>query len=112
MSLKFRDNKWILTRGDTAWFNVTVTDAVSGQEYILVNGDVLLFTLRKYRKEKDATNYIFQKTFEDNQVKIEPSDTSDLNYGDYHFDVELRFANGDIQTVVDDTILSLGSEIS
>ena len=105
-----------ITRGDTGYFTLTVTQPNnSKEEYILQDGDICLFTVRKKSKQLSdyiKDDYILQKTFVDNVIKIEPKDTQDLEYGKYYFDVELTFVNGDINTIIEEHDFNICNEVT
>ena len=74
--LKVKGNNIKLTRGDTAYLTVPITDTVSGETYEIDNSDVLTFSVRK---NVNAKEYLFQKVVQGSNVfKILPTDTSDL----------------------------------
>lgn len=83
-----------ITRGDTASFEITITDA-SGDEYTPVAGDVVTFTVKKSTKTEEA---LIQKT--GTSIALEHDDTAELKYGTYVYDVQLEYASGDIDTFI------------
>lgn len=88
-----------IRRGDTGYLTVTIQ---SGDEpYDLETGDVLELTVRKTASED--SDVVFSKTSYNGTFRIEPTDTTDVNPGKYAFDVQLKHANGDIDTVVPPT---------
>jgi len=109
-----KNNNMTLTRGDTAYANVVLySDEKHTTQYTLQDGDSLVFTLRKTPKiNSEDKDYIFQKEFVDNEVKILPSDTGNLEYGDYIYDVQLTYANGDVDTIITERKLTLTYEMS
>ena len=97
-----------LTRGDTAVISIELHNK-DGTEYELQQGDILLFTV----KENVLTKKILiQKTFSDKQIKIKPTDTDDLPYGIYHYDVQLTTASGDVFTVITPHKIEIESEVT
>ena len=96
-----------MTRGDTESLRITVYR--DGEEYALQDGDKLVFTLKQSVFSK---NILLQKNFIDNEIKIEHEDTKDLNYGTYYYDVQLTFANGDVQTVIKPSKFILTDEVN
>lgn len=111
--LKVVNNKITMTRGDTATFHckVVFSDA-NNTEYTMQSGDVLIFTLRNSAKTTTASDFIMQKTFTNNQITIDPTDTATLNYGNYVYDVQLTLADGTVNTIIPINILTLGEEVS
>lgn len=97
-----------LTRGDTAVFELTLTDA-DGVEYTLHPGDIIVFSL----KASTASNrYLFQKEFIENTMKIDPSDTSLLSCGTYTYDIQLTNREGDVFTVVEPSRFTIKEEVT
>lgn len=86
----------VLTRGDSADIIVNITNA-NGDAYTPAEGDVILFTLKKNCETSDI---IIQKPLVNSIITLLPSDTEDLPYGTYYFDVQLTTAGDDVYTVV------------
>lgn len=84
-----------MTRGDSA--------SISVNGLTLVNGDKVYLTVKENTNTSDKK---FQKvvtsfTQEGNAVIIiEPSDTKNLNYKTYIYDIQVTKANGSVSTVV------------
>lgn len=105
------DNRFEIVRGDSADFDVylPIKDE-EGQiidEYILQEGDVLLFTVKKNTKTEDI---IFQKSGQ--HIEIFPEDTESLSYGKYVYDVELTYASGFRDTVIRPTEFKITDEVT
>lgn len=83
-----------ITRGDTASFGITIKDA-SGTEYTPQAGDTVTFTVKKSTKSEEA---LIQKTGV--SIALEHEDTAELKYGIYAYDVQLEYANGNIDTFI------------
>lgn len=95
--LKIDPNNTIhLTRGDSAYFNITITD-INKEPYIVKDSDVLTFTVKKSTHDRRA---ILTKVAVDSVIKIEPSDTDALAYATYYYDVQLKTVDGDVFTVI------------
>ncbi|MBQ0141297.1 MAG: hypothetical protein KBT06_00605 [Prevotellaceae bacterium] len=107
-----------LTRGDTAYlqfplYNVVYKDGKISEKtkYEIGDGDTLTLTVSK--KANDISAVVFSHTTSEGDViKIVPSDTRGLNIGQYHYDVELVRANGDVFTVVKDSAFNITSEVT
>lgn len=89
------DNTISLTRGDTARITLTVKQA-DGTDYDY-SGDTVLFTIKK---NVHASESILQKVVADGAVYIAPTDTAELAYGEYAYDVQLTTQSGDVCTVI------------
>lgn len=91
------NNNITLTRGDSASISVALKNP-DGTDYTLQSGDELLFTVKYNCITEDI---IIQKDIStDAIINLIPSDTKDLLYGEYFYDVQLTRANGDVNTVI------------
>ena len=91
------NNNITLTRGDSASISVTLKNP-DGTDYNLQSGDELLFTVKYNCITEDI---IIQKDIStDAIINLIPSDTKDLLYGEYFYDVQLTRANGSVNTVI------------
>ncbi len=98
-----------MTRGDTLRLTVTMVDS-EGTEYIPVEGDVIRFAAKK--------NYIDQETVilkvipnDTLQLELQPSDTKNLPFGTYVYDIEITFADGVVDTFIANAKLILTEEV-
>lgn len=104
-----RDGSIELTRGDTARFTIDINDD-EGQVYIMQSSDELVFTVKD---DIDDIEPVIQKIVTgDNMIHIEPKDTSELDFGNYIYDAELRMENGDVYTVVEKNTFKLREEVT
>lgn len=107
--LKITANEIYLTRGDSADIVVTIYD-MNGDVYSLQPDDVLLFTIKRNCITDDI---IIQKDItSDSTIHIIPTDTNNLDYGVFKFDVQLTMASGDIYTVIDPHDFNLTKEVT
>lgn len=98
------NNEIILTRGDTARFDVVVKNA-DGTVYTPQTGDVITFTV----KASPGTAALITKT--GSSIVINPADTANLADGDYVYDVDIELANGDINTIITKSRFVLGVNV-
>lgn len=91
-----QNNNIALIRGDSGAFAISITDA-DGSPVALTDGDVLTFTLRRTPR---SPTIVLQKTITDGTLTINPSDTQDMPFGSYVYDVELRRADGYTDTII------------
>lgn len=92
--LTIKDNIIKLTRGDTAIFEINIVDS-EGQPYELQEGDVIAFTVKKFAIDE---NPLIQKVGQ--TIWLEWEDTKGLPFGNYLYDVQIIFANGDRDTII------------
>ena len=98
-----------LTRGDTLCLQVRALRKFTGEEYIPVEGDTIRFAMKHAdmvsgrTAYKDANPLIIKDIpISTMQLKLDPIDTSDLKFGKYKYDIELTFANGEVDTIIPD----------
>ena len=97
-----------LTRGDSLYVQITMKQGT--QTYVPAEGDVIKFTVRKTY----STPILIQKTIPHDTLMLHllPSDTKELKYGYYVYDVELTTADGDVDTFVDKASFILTEEVT
>lgn len=91
-----QNNNISLIRGDSGAFAISVTET-DGNAVALTDGDVLTFTLRRTPR---SPTIVLQKTITDGTLTINPSDTQDMPFGSYVYDVELKRADGYTDTII------------
>lgn len=107
--LQITENEVFLTRGDNADLVVIIYD-IDGEIYTLQTGDTMVFTVKYNCVTEDI---IIQKDItEDSTIHIVPSDTNDLRYGTYKFDVQLTRANGKVYTVIPPCNFNITKEVT
>lgn len=98
-----------LTRGDTAKITVDINNDFTGQPYEIQNDDVLKFTVKKtYQDNAPAFQIVNTGS---NIFCIQPTDTKDLAFGVYIYDVQLELPNGEVYTVIPPTDFELMKEV-
>lgn len=104
------NNTIMITRGDTAYVNLNIfTDNMKKNEYILQEGDVLSFTVKKKIYDVEP---VISKKFTSKQFKILSEDTNGLDFGKYVYDVKLLFANGDVNTIIESSYFEICGEVT
>lgn len=104
-----------MTRGDTAIIQVAMTR--NGQPYELQEGDVVRFALKRAAMNAKKTEYsdakpLIKKTIGGDLVlRIDPQDTKPLGFGEYAYDIEITFADGEVDTFIHDAMLTLLPEV-
>ena len=94
-----------LTRGDTAEFTITVTQA-DGSPYILAEGDLLEFAVKEY---PGGDNEVIYKTGQ--EITIEPADTEELPVKSYFYGVRITLSDGKVNTIIPKTQFIIENEV-
>lgn len=110
MSYSVSGTKIKLTRGDTAIINVTAKFKVSGEVYMPRGGDRVKFSVKKSAND---TAVLLEKEIpiDTMQLWINPEDTKSLRFGTYVYDIELTYANGDVDTFIPNGQLEITTEV-
>jgi len=91
-----------ITRGDTERFEVSLFDKEDDIQRDFITGDKVYFTVKTSTQTKEK---IIQKTIENFTdgkaiVLLESSDTQDLKYYDYVYDVQMITDSGSTVTTI------------
>ena len=101
-----------LVRGDTLMLTLNLEK--NEIPYEIVNGDQIIFTVRKNYKGLNNDEILLQKIVDLNSsiiLEVEPEDTNSLEYGSYKYDIEFDSWDGKIDTVLQGT-LKLTKEVT
>ena len=88
----------ILTRGDTMRIKLNIKK-YDGEDYIPSEGDVIRFALKKRYSDPESLLLIPIPT-DTLILEINPNDTKPLNFGIYVYDIQITYANGDVDTFI------------
>lgn len=107
---KINGNSITLTRGDSFYTTVTMKNKETGESYTPQEGDVIRFGLKQNIKD---TSCLIEKTIPNDtlMLHLEPGDTANLPFGKYVYDMELTFANGDVDTFINNESFVLAPEV-
>ena len=94
-----------MTRGDTVKIRVSLKYRQTGNDYTPQAGDEITFTaVNAIQKSLNIVKTIPIDTL---LLTLNPDDTKTLPSGLYLFDVQLTYANGDIDTFITDGALNI-----
>ena len=105
--LKVKGNNLYLTRGDTAFLKIELTDN-KGERYEMKDGDALYFRMKRSTTSRDI---LVEKQIADGALQINESDTKDLDFGMCRYEVELVMAEGHHYTVIENASFEIGPEL-
>ena len=98
-----------MTRGDTLRLYLTLKDG-EGNVYTPSENDSIRFAMKK--RYADTTPLILKAIPNDTLcLYLAPEDTKDLNYGEYLYDMEITYADGDVDTFIDRAKFRLTEEV-
>ena len=109
------DNRIFLTRGDTCVIGITLTN-MDGTAYEPKPDDVIIFRMKR-NATKAPTEMLIEKEADivdgEITVGIGPSDTVELAFGEYHYEVELVTGDegSEHYTVIADQTFEIGKEL-
>ena len=100
-----------LTRGDSAEFEILITNKVDNSTYTVQAEDRLVLSMKKTLK--DTAPVVLQKTITGSNLFVfEPSDTNSLSFGDYYYDVQMTTADGRVFTVIPPVLFKITAEVT
>lgn len=105
-----------LTRGDTMIAEVA---AFNGDEpYIPQEGDSFRFVMKSNKLNGKKTEYIDPQPLVTKEIptdtmllRIDPEDTKPLGFGNYVYDIELTYADGKVDTFINNAAITLIPEV-
>ena len=99
-----------MVRGDTLTYDISVEYGRDHVQYELMEGDLIRFRMKKYLYDKDP---IIEKYIPIDQPTLEilPEDTSDLTFGEYHYNIELITTDGEVYTIVPDSLFLITPKV-
>ena len=105
-----------LTRGDT--FSAELALTKYGAVYTPVNGDSILFAV-KTKLNANRTEYMEEQPIICKEIPIDtmiltlsPSDTADLPFGSYSYDIQVTLADGQVDTVINNAAFVIAPEVA
>lgn len=108
--LYVKNNNIQLTRGDTADLTVQLTNQTTQEDYVMSESDILTLTIKRTVNDEEVCA---QKTVTGiNRIHISPSDTNQLSFGKYIYDVELKTSDGDVYTIIEPTRFDILPEVT
>lgn len=98
-----------LTRGDSFYGQVGMKNQ-DGTDYEPQEGDVIRFALKKRYWDEDP---LIEKTIPNDTLVLHllPADTKTLAVGGYEYDIEIQFADGDVDTFINQATFILLPEV-
>lgn len=100
-----------ITRGDSAYINVVVTDS-EGHDYVVGPNDVVR---AQVRQDATSSNILFETIIPSDTMvwHIKPEDTEGANMGrTYVYDVQLETADGDVFTFIPLSNFTVSKEVT
>lgn len=96
-----------LTRGDTA--KITIGIIVNGETYTPQVGDTIRFAMKKSFHSSELL-LVKDIPWDTLLLHIDPEDTKNMQFGEYVYDIEITFENGDVSTFISG-VFEIGHEV-
>lgn len=116
MASTVSNNEIKMTRGDT--LIVPIDIRVNGQPYTPTSGDSIRFALKTPRMTSGNKQFVDKEPLLIKQVptttmmlRIEPEDTKPLDFGEYVYDLQITFADGQVATFIETSKFTLKPEV-
>lgn len=115
--LKVSKNKVYITRGDSAYFDITITNP-DGSVYALNDGDTVQAQVRTIANTGEL---LIDASMENGKIYIEnnsiiwhltPEDTRDLDIGTYYYDIQLVTSANDVFTFIESSPFKITDEVT
>lgn len=118
MGYKIENNRIYLTRGDSFPCSVSMIDETTGLNYIPQEGDKVRFALKRAIMTPGNKEFVDEEPLilkdipnETLILELDPEDTSGLPFGSYKYDIEITFANGRVDTFIQNADFILTPEV-
>lgn len=106
---KVVNNNIYVIRGDSIKLKIAYVNQACEPINPLREGDTVTLTIKKSTRDRDI---LIQKDFTDNVLIINPDETELLDYGRYVYDVQLKRANGFIDTIIPPHQFNIDQEVN
>lgn len=105
---KINETAITLTKGDSFYCQIELTK--NGEAYTPAEGDVIRFGLKKSPFDTDA---LLEKVVPNDTLLLHlaSADTKTLGAGKYVYDLEITYANGDVDTFINQAEFNLVLEV-
>lgn len=109
MSYSVKGTSITMTRGDSFAADIGIFQP-NGKPYCPKEGDVIRFAMKQ--SVKDETCLILKEIpIETMRLVLEPSDTKDLPFGSYVYDIQLTKSTGEVDTFITKSTITLTEEV-
>lgn len=109
-SINSKNNTITLTRGDTFICDVKIRNQ-DGDPYTPAEDDVIRFALKHDIKKEEKPLILKEISIDTMQLRLEPDDTKNLQFGVYYYDIEITRADGIVDTFITKTAFILTEEV-
>lgn len=109
-------NEITIVRGDTLQLSIDSIKNTDGIDYVLSDTDVVYLDVKKndYDTEAVFSKSVTAEDYADGKLPIIilPSDTKDLPYGNYCFDVRLFIDEDNIYTIIPKSVFKIVKNVT
>ena len=107
--LKIDGTTITLTRGDSLAVKLDIYD-FEGNTYTPSSGDIIRFAMKKSYSDSEC---LISKVIPNDtmMLSLAPSNTKDLAFGSYVYDIEITFGSGAVDTFIDKATFRISEEV-
>ncbi len=109
MSYSVKGTTITLTRGDSFAADVGIFQP-NGEPYTLSPGDSVRFAMKQSIKDKECL-ILKEIPIQTMRLVLEPEDTKHLPFGSYIYDIQLTKSNGEVDTFITKSTLTITEEV-
>lgn len=113
---KIIGNSITLTRGDSLVLQLELTR--NGETYTPAEDDLIRFALKRNKLKQDGSDFVDDEPLalinipnDTLTLEITPGATKTLAFGNYVYDIEITFADGKVDTFIDNENFILTPEV-
>ena len=111
MSVKISGTTITMTRGDTLRVTLELKDKDTGDAYVPQEGDQIRFAMKKTYDDPEPLIYK-DIPIDSLELVLNPEDTKSLPQpSSYKYDIQITYANGDVDTFITKADLKLTEEV-
>lgn len=102
-----------MIRGDSETISISFVGK-DGKPMSFSEEDIMYFTVKRSVNTKRIAIQKIIRDFPNGELRIdiEPSDTSDLAYGDYVYDIQFNKHDGTVKTIIPPSAFVIGGEVT
>lgn len=116
--IKIEGTTIIMTRGDTLISEVAMIHPETGDPYTPQQGDSVRFAMKNVKMNDKRSKYTDPEPLllkdipiDTMLLQLDPEDTKPFGFGSYVYDIQLTYADGQVDTFIADATITLTPEV-